>query len=208
MQGKQFAWVPWVAFLVSAVAEWGFDVDFPLTPLAWLALAILALFAATLQAEARQPCQSRSILREIGAGQPADDVMVSGLAVSFGLGSVRCHRNDSSPNALLSALGWPHGFEIAMISKPGIAGEDSSLVETVSSKSETERGPPREWNRSRVFWTPDRGCRPGLFVLPIFLPFASQPVCHQPGAELFGSTGLIAGRTSECYPVVMRESRA
>ena len=40
MRGKLFASVSWFAFLVSALAEWGFDIDLPLTPTLWLAIAV------------------------------------------------------------------------------------------------------------------------------------------------------------------------
>ncbi len=42
--------VSWIGFLVSAVSEYGFDVDFPLTPPVWLAIAVCAVVMAAAHA--------------------------------------------------------------------------------------------------------------------------------------------------------------
>ncbi len=38
--------VSWIGFLASAVSEYGFDADFPLTPAFWLAIAFCVMFAS------------------------------------------------------------------------------------------------------------------------------------------------------------------
>src|SRR2546426_987286 len=50
MKTKPFALISWVGFLVSAVAEWGLEIDFPLTPALWLAMAAVAFFSTTTHA--------------------------------------------------------------------------------------------------------------------------------------------------------------
>ena len=50
MQLKLFAWVSWITFLASAVAEWVYDIDLPLTPVLWLIVATGTLFANTTHA--------------------------------------------------------------------------------------------------------------------------------------------------------------
>src|SRR5207244_2069208 len=55
----------WAAFLASAVSEWGFDFDFPLTPSLWLAVAAFLVFVTT--AHAAIPSRIRNIReRETG----------------------------------------------------------------------------------------------------------------------------------------------
>jgi len=39
--------VSWIGFLASAVSEYGFDLDFPLTPALWLVIAVCTLVMAT-----------------------------------------------------------------------------------------------------------------------------------------------------------------
>jgi len=50
MTRKLLACVSWVAFLISAVGEWGFDIDLPLTPMWWLVIALVIVFATTTRA--------------------------------------------------------------------------------------------------------------------------------------------------------------
>ena len=45
MKTKLFAWASWIAFLMSAVSEWGFDLDLPLTPALWLTIIAVTFFA-------------------------------------------------------------------------------------------------------------------------------------------------------------------
>lgn len=50
MKPKLFAWTSWIPFLVSAVAEWGLDIDLPLTPALWLVMAAAVFFATNAPA--------------------------------------------------------------------------------------------------------------------------------------------------------------
>jgi hypothetical protein len=45
--------IPWIVFLVSAISEWGLDIDFPLTPPAWLLIAVCAVMVAAAHATIR-----------------------------------------------------------------------------------------------------------------------------------------------------------
>ncbi len=50
MKMKLLAWVSWITFLASAVAEWGLHLDLPLTPVLWLIVATSTLIATTTRA--------------------------------------------------------------------------------------------------------------------------------------------------------------
>jgi len=50
MKNKLFARLSWIVFLASAVGEWGFNVDLPLTPLIWLAVAVTAVIVPSAHA--------------------------------------------------------------------------------------------------------------------------------------------------------------
>jgi len=50
MKIKLLAWISWITFLASAVAEWGLELDFPLTPSLWLAISAITFFATTTHA--------------------------------------------------------------------------------------------------------------------------------------------------------------
>jgi len=50
MKTKMIALISWAVFLASATLEYVMDIDFPLTPTAWLAIAMCALMAATTHA--------------------------------------------------------------------------------------------------------------------------------------------------------------
>ena len=50
MKTKLVAQVSWIMFLVSAVAEWGCDIDLPLNPPLWLAIAAVVFFATNAPA--------------------------------------------------------------------------------------------------------------------------------------------------------------
>lgn len=50
MRVKLLALASWIGLLISAVSEYGFDVDFPLTPPLWLVIAISALLFAAAHA--------------------------------------------------------------------------------------------------------------------------------------------------------------
>lgn len=40
---------PWFVFVVSAISEYGFDIDFPLTPSLWMAVALCAVVLARVK---------------------------------------------------------------------------------------------------------------------------------------------------------------
>ncbi len=47
MKKKLLVLVGWAGFLAAAIAEYGFDLDFPLTPPVWLAIVLCAVLIAT-----------------------------------------------------------------------------------------------------------------------------------------------------------------
>jgi T5SS/PEP-CTERM-associated repeat protein len=51
VKGKFIALASWIAFLVSAVSEYGSDLDFPMNPALWLAIGICVLLTSTAHAQ-------------------------------------------------------------------------------------------------------------------------------------------------------------
>ena len=50
MRKQLLTWVSWIAFLASAVGEWGLNIDLPLTPSFWLVVAVAALIVPSAHA--------------------------------------------------------------------------------------------------------------------------------------------------------------
>jgi hypothetical protein len=50
LKTKLFTLISWVGFLVSAVAEWGLELDLPLTSTLWLVITTVAFSATTTRA--------------------------------------------------------------------------------------------------------------------------------------------------------------
>ena len=50
MKARLLAWISWITFLVSAVSEWGLNIDLPLTPAVWLVIATFVFFATNAPA--------------------------------------------------------------------------------------------------------------------------------------------------------------
>jgi len=171
MQRKLFAWVSWIVFLVSAVAEWGFDIDFPLTLLAWLAIAAVVLFAAILQVE---------VNRGPSLGRFTKPPVFSRSPYPTGSGGTRSRADDSSQSDFLSALDLSGGFRIPMISEGGIVHEALAMMDATVLRPETERGPPSGGNQVRLHWTAHRADRPGAGTSPTLLPVTPLLVHHEP----------------------------
>ena len=180
MRGKLFAWVSWIIFLVSAVAEWGFDVDFPLTALVCLAMATAAFFAAGMQVQAIRPRRSDNY--DLGASfcRPHGATAVSHSAYPLGYSDVRSQFDDSSRSDWQSILDLPSGFRVAMSPQDGIVCEVVVTMETAVLRPETERGPPRGENQVRDHLTAYRADRPGAGGSPAFLMVAPLLVQLEP----------------------------
>src|SRR5882724_3715380 len=89
--------VSWIGFLVSAVSEYGFDVDFPLTPTFWLAIAFCVMIATVGHAVVINRIHGVG-KREIGTNLSGDAPLLSHFASSKCVGNKSLRTSDQSPN--------------------------------------------------------------------------------------------------------------
>ena len=130
-----------VGFLASAVSEYGFDVDFPLTPHVWLVIAICAVVVATAHAALPKASgltgilsqsESASFLSNVNPGGPTAPVRDCRATAPVAIG----------PEATISASG-----ALALQILVCVTASDGIPAIVFLSPAAT-RGPP--WSNNRI----------------------------------------------------------
>jgi hypothetical protein len=155
----------WIGFLLSAVSEYGFDLDFPLTPPLWLVIAIITLvaqvFACPRLADSALPVFARAQTinnRTHGSGQWKTCAYWCGSASSLSDSVSFISNPDASrPSAPVgNCRATPKAFGVAIDPAGGISASGGPAVQvsgclTTSEAMQpaiflhpmTNRGPPR-----------------------------------------------------------------
>lgn len=146
MKTKLIALISWIVSLESAVFEYGLDIDFPLTPLLWLSVAVCALAAAMAYASQNPvgwPGDTTSLCQSsIPSGNHAAPP-IAGLFAHYRARSARRFRSISQQN-------------LSVAHTPGIQPASCSIVVNTRDAappviffcSATTRGPPCASNQS------------------------------------------------------------
>ena len=138
MKAKLLTLSPWAGFLVSAISEYGFDVDFPLTPPLWLLIAICVVVGATAHAIS---------LDSNASSQPANPLAVrvflpdSGLRLTAPTVQRRAWANGRLRNICKTDFSvYDHGLSPVTLSNV-IIGADAVLAVIFLGRASI-RGPP------------------------------------------------------------------
>jgi len=83
-------WASGGVFLISAISEYGFDIDFPLTPTLWLAIAVCAVLVT---------CVARATTGAFSLHAIAGTAVIALLATGHGAVCSRQHQRRHSPPA-------------------------------------------------------------------------------------------------------------
>jgi len=131
----------WIGFLVSAVSEYGFDINFPLTPTLWLAIAFCVMFASSGHAAVDHRIHGvgkRKIWTDLSGGAPS----LSDFA------SLKCVDNKSprtseqSPNLYQHDLTITGGYHGQMRAGGVLVTPSDAIPAVVFLSPVAPRGPP------------------------------------------------------------------
>jgi hypothetical protein len=137
----------WIGFLASAVSEYGFDVDFPLTPTFWLAIAFCVMFASIGHAAVGHRIHGVG-KREIGTNLSGDAPSLSHFAGSQCVGNKSLRTSDRSPNLYQPDLTITGGY-LGQMSAGGVLVTPSDAAPAVTFLCPVAtRGPPSASEKS------------------------------------------------------------
>jgi len=186
---KILAWISWVIFLTSATAEYGLDIDFPLTPPVWLAIAAIVFFATAMQVRLSKPSHpgcghsGTSLSRLVRAPELSRTVYPLGYSVARSRLD-DSSQNDDSPNAVSTR--WT--FRPTMDSDGNTIRDVVVMADAILLRPEVDRGPPSAPNKAPVSSASHQAQRPvPVCRLPSFLvvPLSVQQTAQiKPNVEL------------------------
>jgi len=167
--------VSWIGFLASAISEYGFDIDFPLTPALWLMIAICAVVMATAHAAIGSRIHGIG-KRETVSHLPGDVPSLSDAARTISTGSKSSWTSDRCLSIFQDSCRVADHGDIRVNSRGVIVTASDAIPAVIFLSPAVTRGPP--WCDSQVTRTP--GCSARLFCtapLPseIHFPRTSWP---------------------------------
>ena len=148
--------VPWFVFLVSAVSEYGFDLDFPLTPPVWLVIAVCAVVMATAHVAIGSRIHGIG-KREIGTHLSGDVPSLSGSASSVSAGNKSPRIRDRSPSICQDNFDGSDGCHDLMRASGVVVTGSDAIPAVIFLSPAVTRGPP--WSESQVDRTPGRSAQ-------------------------------------------------
>ena len=165
-------WISWAAFLISAAAEYGLDIDFPLSPPVWLVIAAVVFLVTAKQVRAYSNCgRSEVALHEM--------LNVPGITREVYSHDAASRLDQSSQNHSQNAVCASVFFRIAMVSDANLIPDVLPAADAIRLRPEVDRGPPLATVRACVSPTLHQAqrpvpvrCLPSLSVAP--------PSFHQP----------------------------
>jgi hypothetical protein len=161
MKAKLIAAASWIGLLISAVSEYAFDADFPLTPSLWLVIAICSVVVGTAHAAIGSRIHDTG-KRETVAYRPGD---ASSLAASAGFISNEETFTGNHASLRLGALAI--GRATLRRGHRRVPPAEASIEPLIFLNPATTRGPP--WSDNQIDRTLGRPAR-HLSTAP--LPFA------------------------------------
>ena len=144
---KLFSVVSWIGFLASTVSEFGFDMDFPLTPSLWLVIAACAVIGATAHAAIGSRIHANG-KRKTGTYLSGDVSSLCDSASSI---------SDRSPSIYQNSFSVNGGHGGQMSSNRRIITASDVIPAVIFLSPAVTRGPP--WHDSQIARTPSHSAR-------------------------------------------------